>query len=606
MMILVKNGNFILMKHHYQSFITLLLLLMINHQNVFSQAGTLDPMFGVDGLVSTEVAPYDDWGTAIALQSDGKIILAGQSGNGIDVDFSMARYTADGLLDATFGTGGVVITPVGIDDDRCWAINIMSDGKILLCGTANNGSNDDFAMVRYLENGTLDATFGTDGIVLFDFYGDNDYGYGVTTQLDNKIVMVGSATVAYPHREFAIARFNNDGSVDNTFDFDGKVTTDMCDFTSEKATSVIVLSDNKIVVGGNCFGSIGIARYNGDGSLDNSFSTDGHLVTNVGVDQTYPISIATQSDGKIVAAGHEIEDAPYYTKMNFGLVRYNVDGNLDESFGDEGVVITNFDTLTGDVGLALAIQTDGKIIVAGQSYTVCFGIGYFALARYNTNGTLDTTFGIGGLVNTDFGYSHDAAFAVAIQPDGKIIAGGQSGPNDLARRYFGLARYLNDCFYATDKSIIQTSNILTAVATDLAYQWVDCENDYLPVADGTNQTYTATQNGTYAVIFTDGACVDTSECVVVNTVDITSGSTSTAITVFPNPFTETLSLTMNIDGTNNITGEIFLYNNLGELILTAKAINGKAVFNTAELFPGVYVVNCMVGDVSRNLVVVKR
>jgi len=121
-----------------------------------------------------------------------------------------------------------------------------------------------------------------------------------------------------------------------------------------------------------------------------------------------------------------------------------------------------------------------------------------------------------------------------------------------------LARYLNDCFYATDKSIIQTSNILTAVATDLAYQWVDCENDYLPVADGTNQTYTATQNGTYAVIFTDGACVDTSECVVVNTVDITSGSTSTAITVFPNPFTETLSLTMNIDGTNNITGEIFL------------------------------------------------
>ncbi|MBP8250578.1 MAG: hypothetical protein KAX72_10780, partial [Chitinophagales bacterium] len=165
------------MKHHYQSFITLLLLLMINQQNVFSQAGTLDPMFGVDGLVSTEVAPYDDWGTAIALQSDGKIILAGQSGNGVDVDFSMARYTADGLLDATFGTGGVVITPVGIDDDRCWAINIMSDGKILLCGSANNGSNDDFAMVRYLADGTLDATFGTDGIVLFDFFGDNDYGY---------------------------------------------------------------------------------------------------------------------------------------------------------------------------------------------------------------------------------------------------------------------------------------------------------------------------------------------------------------------------------------------------------------------------------------------
>ena len=195
---------------------------------------------------------------------------------------------------------------------------------------------------------------------------------------------------------------------------------------------------------------------------------------------------------------------------------------------------------------------------------------------------------------------------MAIQPDGKIIAGGQSGPNDLSRRYFGLARYLNDCFYATDKSIIQSSNILTAVAADLTYQWVDCENDYMPVADGTNQTYTATQNGTYAVIFTDGACVDTSECVVVNTVGVEDAMNLNAITISPNPFDNNLNITLQTESGSNQIWQLELFNSLGQTVYASKISNGEVEINTATFLSGIYILKCHQDVDNKSFILIKN
>jgi uncharacterized delta-60 repeat protein len=232
--------------------------------------------------------------------------------------------------------------------------------------------------------------------------------------------------------DFALARYNRDGSLDTSFDGDGKVTTSVGNINLDIVNAIAIQQDGKIVAAGTMgFQDFAVARYNADGSLDTSFDGDGIVTTNFPSAQPFDqaFAVAIQADGKIVAAGETAGCC-----FTFALARYNTDGTLDTSFGNSGRVTTDFNLFSIDSVSALAVQADGKIVAGGYG---SFGLGGnddFALARYNTDGSLDMSFGSGGRTTTDFGggtissvCTSDRANDIVIQPDGKIVAAGVTG-----------------------------------------------------------------------------------------------------------------------------------------------------------------------------------
>jgi uncharacterized delta-60 repeat protein len=413
-------------------------------------SGDLDPTFGTGGKVTTNFFNYNDQVDAVAMQSDGKIVVAGfanLSTGGQISNFALARYNTDGTLDTTFGTGGKVNTDFLGFGNTARSIVIQPDGKIVAAGYASNGAGTiHFALARYNTNGTLDTSFGTGGKVTTNISDTGDGAFAVAIQADGKIVAAGATlpSASSNVQIFALARYNTDGSLDTSFGIGGKVTTSFSG-TYDEATAVVIQSDGKIIAAGHAHSDssrddFALARFNTNGTLDTSFGTGGKVTTDFSGLSDFVASAVIQSDGKIVAAGTVETSA---TQSAFALARYNTNGSLDTTFGTVGKVTTNF-TSSQDQANAIAIQSDGKIIVAGFAPNSSTFLD-FALARYNTNGSLDASFGVGGKVTTDFFGDFDAANAVAIQSDGKIVAAGYAYPNGgQSHSDFALARYIND------------------------------------------------------------------------------------------------------------------------------------------------------------------
>jgi uncharacterized delta-60 repeat protein len=394
--------------------------------------GDLDPSFGSGGRVTTDFDGRGDFSLAVALQPDGKIVSAGNSSavGVFSVDFALSRHNPDGTLDSTFGTGGKVLTSFGGSLSAASDVAIQPDGKIVAVGIANG----DFGIARYNSDGSLDAGFGTGGLVTTDF-GSFDQANGVALQPDGKIVVVGFLIDAV-----GVARYNADGSLDSTFGTGGKVITDATALP-DGAFDVAITSAGKIVVvGGATFGASDflVIRYNADGSLDSSFGTGGIVTTDFGGSDT-AFGVALTADGKITAAGVMRAAAPG-SPGDFALARYNSDGSLDSSFGSGGKVLTDFSS-SDDTGNGLVIQPDGSITVAGITGTAATGTS-FAVARYTAAGALDTSFGSAGKAMASFGNQINNAFDIAAQPDGKLVVAG--GTADFTRGVtdFALARFL--------------------------------------------------------------------------------------------------------------------------------------------------------------------
>src|SRR5262249_55680148 len=278
-------------------------------------------------------------------------------------------------------------------------------------------------------DGALDPTFGRGGKVKTDFHRSNDLADGMALQPDGKVVVAGISFIGISAAggDFAVARYNTDGTLDSSFGVGGKVTTDFG--LTDQASSVVVQPDGKIIVAGGTFlnfpadGQFALARYNSDGSLDISFGVGGLVRTSFGSSGCFASALVLQRDGKIIAGGTKYIDLQ--TNSDFGLVRYNPDGSLDSSFGNGGEVSTEFDGLLDSVS-AVLVPSDGKVIAVGAARS-SFASFDLALVRYLSKGTIDTPFGRAGKVRTDFGGSTiDMAFAAALQPDGKIVA---AGPN---------------------------------------------------------------------------------------------------------------------------------------------------------------------------------
>jgi len=377
----------------------------------------------------------------------------------------LISFSQSTSLDVTFGTNGIVTTPIGAAGSVIHGMAIQNDGKIVVAGTSNDGINSEFAIARYNTNGSLDNTFGIDGKITTSF-GSQAEAFCMAIQSDGKIVAAG-----YRYNdstwEFAVARYNVDGSLDSTFDGDGKLTTAISTVDDE-INAIAIQSDGKIIVAGysNASGDINayepdlaVVRYNTDGSLDSTFNGNGILITSLGFyDVAY--SVAIQINGKIVVAGTHANGSNY----EFLVVRYNIDGSLDNTFNGDGIITTPISS-SYDVIHSIAIQNDGKIVASGVSGN---GSTYdFSLARYNTDGSLDSTFNDDGKLITAIGTSLDVPTSIVIGSDGKIVvAAGVTDYNN--NRDIALVSYNSNG--SSDNSFGLNGKIITAIdGNDITY-----------------------------------------------------------------------------------------------------------------------------------------
>lgn len=415
-----------------------LIILLLTFSSIKAQSGVLDNSFGTGGFVITDVQGNFDGGTSIALQADQKILVAGWSDNGSDTDFAIIRYLPDGILDNTFGNMGIVTTDFAGNTDVGQSIVLQSDGKFIVAGYTFNGGNWDFAISRYNPNGSLDNTFNMDGKTTIPIItNENDFAYAICIQNDEKILVGGNCGNNLSNNDAAIVRFNVDGSLDNSFGGSGIVITNV-GVDINRCLDIATQTDGKILVSGSSRNAIydhdmTLIRYNIDGTLDTSFDSDGKVTLDFGSGKhDHGQSLAIQPDGKIIMGGTSLDT---YTS-DFALARFNQDGSLDNTFGAGGKVITNISS-TYDLGKSLILQPDGKIILTGYSYNGSNND--LALACYNNDGSLDNTFGTNGIVTTDLGGNYDSGLSSQMQSDGKIlIAGWTSSLSDID---FVLARY---------------------------------------------------------------------------------------------------------------------------------------------------------------------
>ena len=399
-----------------------LAICLIGFSNIisFGQSGNLDTSFNSTGIVITDFGGSESYGRAIAIQPDNKIVAVGRAIVGVGgYDFSISRYNANGRLDSTFNFDGKADLDFFGGFDFGEAVVVQTDGKIIVAGNVSNSGTVNFGLARFYPNGLIDSTFGINGKVYTPINSESG-AWGLALQTDGKIVAVGNAGSGF-NAEFALARYNQDGMLDTSFNNNGIVTTKI---TNAKAVgnAIAIQPDGKIVICGalrdGSFFDFATLRYHANGLIDSSFSLDGIVTTDFNGKDDLGFDIALQQDGKILVVGFSKDG----TDQKFAIVRYNLDGTLDNNFNTSGKVTTDFGKGINRAS-AIVVQPNKKIVVVGDALDS--NAIHFALARYNNNGTLDNTFNTNGLVITPIEESSNAN-AVKLQPDGKIVVVGDA------------------------------------------------------------------------------------------------------------------------------------------------------------------------------------
>ncbi len=392
--------------------------------------GDLDPSFGVGGTVETQISSQASV-AGLAIQADGKIVAGGNAyppGGMV----ALARYEPNGKLDTTFGSAGIVTGPAL---GNIQALALQPNGRIVLVGSSSdsNTRRPFFSIIRYRPDGSLDTTFGSEGLVR----GPDGAADAVALQADGRIVVAGTEPEQYALK---LVRLNADGALDSSFGSNGSVRT-LLGYAAS-ASAVIVQPDGRILAAGARVPGnpppppppppapppppppgppplpweIALLRYNANGSLDPSFGSSGVVTTRLGRSQLNPPAtfVALQPDGKIVAASE--------TEGRLALARYGPDGALDPTFGPNGIVVRPSLQASGFPS-GLALQTDGQIVIAGRD----------GVLRYRSNGTPDAAFGINGV-----GRASIFTGSVVLQDDGRIVTGGS------LHSHFALNRYASE------------------------------------------------------------------------------------------------------------------------------------------------------------------
>ena len=430
-------------------FLFLAAMMMLSTGTVRAGDGDLDPAFGTAGRVITDFSLRSDIAQGVAIQPDGKIVVVGQSGIDNVFHSALARYNADGSLDTTFGTGGKVLVTLDSGGDLLIAVRILPTGKIVAAGALNQANtNIGFLVARFNSDGSLDTTFGSGGKTVTTFGDAAAQANALLVQPDGKVVLVGhSGFGSYSElNDFALARYDTDGSLDNTFGNGGKLKThfDGETNTGTRAMDAMLAPDGKIIAVGHYKTEViqrqfAAARYMPNGDLDTTFGNGGKVTTLLGSFNAYGMAGALQADGKVLIGG--FKDAR--RNNDFALARYNTDGSLDTTFGNGGSIVNDLFGSSDDVIYSLFVMPDGKIVAAGR--TGDYPNFRFGVARYNQNGAFDQSFGNGGKVLTDFGGITSQSFGAALQADGRIVLAGYAvaalGSPDVTNN-FAVARYL--------------------------------------------------------------------------------------------------------------------------------------------------------------------
>ena len=415
--------------------------------------GGLDPTFGLGGRVTTDFNLSTDIANAVALQADGKLVVVGTTytnNDYSDEDFAIARYNPDGSIDTSFGTNGRVTTDFPGLAAVASSVLVQPDGKILVAGGAYPlfVFLGNFELARYNPDGSLDTSFGDNGIVTTVFP-HGSYASALALQADGRILAAGTDYVDFTSEassdtDFAIARYEPDGSPDFDFGSGGQVTTDF-ERLNDDAFAVLPRSDGSIVAVGSSRDRLSdydfaVARYLPNGQLDTAFGTAGKTSTdfNKGFDRAR--AAVLQPDGRIVAAGFSI--TPNGGHENFAAVRYLANGTLDTTFSGDGMTQVSFGSCCQFANEVL-LQRDGKLVLVGFPDSESTDSD-FTLARLNRNGSLDMTFGDQGRVRTSFGDLNGGAYGAVLQPDGRIVAVGFQAYYPTPKGVqFALARYLS-------------------------------------------------------------------------------------------------------------------------------------------------------------------
>lgn len=417
------------------SIVVLFALLLCFSSAVYADVG-LDPNFGDGGLVTNNSVTGINCAWSIGIDSQERIIVAGD----VNDNLSVVRFDTSGSPDSSFSGDGIVqtsITGVNVDVRSCV---IDSDDRIYLAGSFQDGSSVDFALVRYLENGDLDPDFGNSGIVSTDIL-SSDIGESCAIDRSTGRVIVAGQTSDLTYGYFAVACYEASGDLDTEFGTDGIVTTHFGK-KQDHAYSCAIDSKGRIVVAGiatnESFGSdFGVARFLASGDLDESFDNDGLVITDLTGTADRSQSCVVDSNDRVLVAGRVANP-----DQDFALARYLQNGDLDTSFGNGGVVITDF-AGEWDDAYSVVIDHEGRILVAGYANLPEEGINCdFALARYLQDGSPDPSFGNQGKITTDLlNNSVDFGRACAIDSSGRIMLAGNVGPGDHTYN-LALARYI--------------------------------------------------------------------------------------------------------------------------------------------------------------------
>lgn len=398
-----------------------------------AQVGLPDINFGVNGIASVDLGDDDEF-YDLKVLSDGKILCFSKSiepGTITDRYPTLCRLNPDGSLDPMFGTGGKVIldTQVYLPDIH-FALTVDASGRILVVFRAN----PDMYVQRFTADGTVDTDFSFDGQVIIDFGSDSEYPHDILVQPDGKILVF----CTYIH-DFAFARLNEDGTFDTSFGTNGKQIHNVT--AIDNGLKMALQADGKILACGTTddgFGNtVGLIRLNTDGSLDSSFDGDGKVTKLINANDS-PFGLSVQSDGKIIVAGGtriSLQDQSGF------VLRYNANGSADNSFDTDGMSVVNVSGLA-DAFRDVLLQPDGKILTAGV-YDITTGDVPFWVTRHNTDGSLDSDFSTDGSTTVGLSGFDTYARAMDLTPSGDLIVGGYENSADPDLRLLKLKTGLN-------------------------------------------------------------------------------------------------------------------------------------------------------------------
>lgn len=429
-----------------------------------------DPDFGISGLAVTNFNTYSE-AYRMALQPDGKIVTFGFKSSSYS---ALARFNADGTIDTSFGTNGKVIAPYGSDLYYLQALGIQQDGKIVAATTRKPQANVvdfEYVLMRFNADGSVDTSFGTNGATINHFsVGLNANGpRDIAIQEDQKIIVLGSLITASTGRDFGVIRYNTDGTLDSGFGTNGLKAIDFSsnlNAGADNGSQIAIQPDGKLVVAGFVglvpSYDIGLARLNTNGSLDTSFGTNGKVIYDLGGNNR-EVSLQLAADGKLIV-GSNIMDTDVENSQCV-VARFNPNGSIDNTFGTDGK--TTF-ALSGDPYEQIwdiALQPDGKIIAAGTTGPLETNPDNLVL-RFNTNGTIDDTFNGNGYVITDWS-TDDRVYAVAVQENGRILLAGASKLGATSGLAFAVTRYVDAQLSITSTTEAEPISIYPNPATTI-------------------------------------------------------------------------------------------------------------------------------------------